>query len=358
MDPNPDKTSFRYLRRLGAVVLIWTVLSIAFTVLVDPYRMYGTPSIPGWTELKPRIYQQTGIAKTNGLERVQPKTLLLGNSRVEIGFDPESRVWPATYQPVFNAAQASRGLPNALAMLREDVAVRPPRRVFLGLDFQDFLTRQDEASVPLPPAGSDERRLLITRQGRENRERILQVWEDRFATTLTFDALSDSVLTVVDQDPVSGVTMTRRGFNPLHEYRLFARREGYYELFRAKAKDYRQQYSDLKAPDFRRPEALANFRDLTAIVTLAHQHGVELIFFTQPYHADYLEMLHQLDLWPSFEQWKRSLTNFASAAKVPLYDFSEYDTFTTEPIPKPGDTTADMHWYWEPGHYKQTLGTR
>jgi hypothetical protein len=356
MNSISDKHAVGYLVRLAAVALIWAAFSIAITVVVDPYRMYGTPGISGWTELKPRIDQQSDLAKTNQLERTAPRTLLLGNSRVEIGFDPESQVWPATYKPVFNAAEAGKGLSTALAMLRDDVAVCPPRTVFLGLDFQDFLSSQDAASAPLPPIGADERRLLVTRQGDKNRDRTLQIWRDRFVTTLTLDALSDSVLTILDQDPKTTATMTSLGFNPLREYTLYARRAGYYGLFLAKAKDYQQQYSRYAKPDFSRADGLANFRDLSSIVALAREHGVKLIVFTQPYHADYLEMLHRLGLWPSFEQWKRSVAQFSSAAGVPLYDFADYNTFTTELIPDRGDTTSEMRWYWEPGHYKETLG--
>ena len=356
MEPVSSHSALGYLARVATVLLGWAVFSIALTVLVDPYRTYGTPTLSGWTELKPRIYQQSGIAKTSQLERVAPKTLLLGNSRVEIGFDPDSKVWPAAYKPVFNGAVAGTGLPTSLAMLRDSIAVRPPQTVFLGVDFQDFLTRQDTISTSPPGGAPDERRLLVARQGDRNRGRVWQVWRDRFATTLTFDALSDSVLTLIDQDPMTTVTMTRSGFNPLQEYSLYAQRVGYYGLFRAKNNDYQQQYSKYRMPDFSKPDRLANFHDLAAIVSLAREHHIKLVLFTHAYHAEYLEMLHRRGLWPSFEQWKHSLAEFASGANVPLYDFAEYDAFTTEQVPRPNDTAHVMRWYWEPGHYKSALG--
>jgi hypothetical protein len=351
-----DQRAIGYLAWLFAVALVWAVCSVILTVAVDPYRMYGTPAVPGWTELKPRIDQQTAVAKTNQLERVIPKTLLLGNSRVDIGFDPESKAWPSAYRPVFNAAESGTGLQTALEMLQEDIAVRPPRTVFVELDFQDFLSRQDKASAPAPPIGADERRLLVTRRGEKNDARTLQIWRDRFATTLTFDALTDSVLTILDQDPKTTATMTQTGFNPLHEYTLYAQRIGYYGLFIAKAKDYQQQYLSYRRPNFTDASQLANFRDLHMIAALARQHHIELIFFTQPYHMDYLEMLHRLALWPSFEEWKRTIARFSSKEGFPLYDFANYNAFTTEEVPDRGDTVSEMHWYWEPGHYKETLG--
>ncbi|MBV9377731.1 MAG: hypothetical protein JO320_22240, partial [Alphaproteobacteria bacterium] len=91
--------SLSYFVWFAATVLTLASLSIALGIGVDPYRMYGTPVVPGWTALKPQIYKQASLAKTYQLERVGPATLLLGNSRVEIGFDPESPHWPAAAHP-------------------------------------------------------------------------------------------------------------------------------------------------------------------------------------------------------------------------------------------------------------------
>ncbi len=91
------------------------------------------------TELKPRAAEQMGIAKTYQLERIAPKTLLLGNSRTEIGLDPMSPQFPAEQRPVFNASYAGRDVCTSLLMLRDAMAVRIPERIILGIDFQDML---------------------------------------------------------------------------------------------------------------------------------------------------------------------------------------------------------------------------
>src|SRR6266566_87348 len=132
-----------FLVELAATTCGLALITIVLAIWVDPYRMYGTPVMQGWTEFRPKIYQQSGIAKTYQLDRVAPTTLLLGNSRVEIGFDPESRQWPAGARPVFNAAQAGKGLTTVLAMLREAIAVHAPKTVVLGLDILDFLQKPD-----------------------------------------------------------------------------------------------------------------------------------------------------------------------------------------------------------------------
>ena len=99
-----------YLSWVAGSILTLAALSVALTMIVDPYRLFGTAEIAGWTALKPRIYEQTGIAKTYQLERVVPAILLLGNSRIEIGLNPGSAQWPRDSGPVFNAAEAGTGL--------------------------------------------------------------------------------------------------------------------------------------------------------------------------------------------------------------------------------------------------------
>ena len=352
-----------FLLGVGATALGLALAAIALTIWVDPYRMFGTPVTPGWTALKPRIYQQTGIAKTYQLERVAPRTLLLGNSRIEIGLDPQSHEWPGDAQPVFNAAEDGRGLPLALAMLREAIAVRVPDTVVLGLDILDFLENPSSPGKP-PPPGADLRRLLVDSGGAPNPQRRMQVWRDRLASTLTIGAVFDSLDTLFDQDPMTSVTMTPQGFNPLHQYRVYVARSGYHELFAQKSATYEAEYRRYPAPDFADPHQYQSFRYLRRIIELAAKHRIRLILYIHPYHADYLEMLHRVGLWPSFEDWKRALVRVVEAenrvlpAKVPLYDFAGYDRFTTEPVPPPGDRHSKMRWYWESAHYKSALGDR
>ena len=156
--------------------------------------------------------------------------------------------------------------------------------------------------------------------------------------------------------------MTPLGFNPLNEYRLFAARQGYNALFAQKNEVYKSQYRHYPAPDFVEPLRFPSFRYLHSIIGLAMAHDARLILFTHPYHADYLDMLHEVGLWEAFEDWKRSLVKVietearGGSGDMHLFDFAGYDEFTTEWVPPPGDRHAAMRWYWEAGHYKSALG--
>lgn len=359
--PQEGLGSGRFFAWFGAVVVALAGLTIGLCVVVDPYRMYGSPALPGWTALKPHIYDRIEIAATYQLERVRPNTLLLGNSRVEVGLDPESRQWPGAAQPVFNAALPGRDLRTAVDLLRDAIAVHIPKTVIVGLDILDFLQKPDPLPAPPSPIRPEERRLLVGRDGKPNPDRPLQVWRDRLAATLTIDALGDSLATLFDQNPRTTATLTPRGFDPLNQYRVFAARQGYYELFAQKNAIYHEQYRHWPTPDFAHPGRYADFRALQQIFELTKQHGISLILFIHPYHADYHDLLHEVGLWPSFEAWKRALVKIVAAAAdarepVRLYDFSGYNRFTTEAVPPPGDHHTAMLWYWEAGHYKSALG--
>lgn len=347
-----------YLAWLGGTVVGLTIAVLALTIAIDPYYLFGTPSLAKWNELKPRAYQHVGIAKAYQLERVAPRTLILGNSRSEIGLDPQSLIWPAAQRPVFNASIAGGTVFQSLLMLQEAIAVRRPDMIILGIDFFDIFT---EAKAPANPS-PDERRLIVDRNGYANPTRHLQVWQDRLAATLTIDALADSVLTVLEQNAERSPTLTPQGFNPLHEYRVMAARSGYNGLFAQKNAIYRKQYASYAKPQLSDISTNAAYRHLELIMQLARQHGIPLVLYVHPYHADIMEMLHDLDLWSSFEAWKSLIVTAigqadqSASGAIRLIDFSGYNEFTAEPVPPPGDRQSRMRWYWEAGHYKSALG--
>ena len=353
-----------YLATALTTFLLLSLGCIALAVLADPYRMFGTPAIAGLNVLKPRVYERADLAKTYQLERIKPRTVLLGNSRTEIGFDPQSHVWPANWQPVFNAGLSGRSLFIASRMLQEAIAVGPVKNVILQVDFPDFLTGPTASNIPVQPRES-ERRLLVTRSGAANPDRSLEVWRDRLATTLTIDALADSFRTFLNQRSAATETMTPFGFNPLNQYLSDVKLVGYYGIFAQKRSAYEALYRIYPHPDFARPMEYQPFRDLVQIMKTAHEHGANLFIFIPPYHAQLLDIMQRAGLWASFGNWKRALVRViakecqernGASCSIPLIDFSGYNAYTKEPIPAKGDTHTQTRWYWEPGHYKATLG--
>jgi hypothetical protein len=80
----------KYLVIFWLSALMISISILLFCVAVDPYMIFNTPTLVGVNETKPRAYQQASLAKAHLLERTRPRTLILGNSRAEIGLDPTS----------------------------------------------------------------------------------------------------------------------------------------------------------------------------------------------------------------------------------------------------------------------------
>ena len=134
--------------------------------------------------------------------------------------------------------------------------------------------------------------------------------------------------------------------------------------YSCKTAAYATMYEKYAASNFSDLQSMARFRFLQDIVRLALDHNAKIVLFIQPYHADYLELMHEKRLWTSFEDWKRALVRLVEfdrashPGEIRLFDFSGYNGFTTESVPVRGDLTSQMRWYWEPGHYKSELGDR
>ena len=338
----------RYLIGCAVSAIGIAVALALLMVAVDPYRAFNLLTVPDVNALKPRAGERSSIAKSHIIARLHPRTLLLGNSRVEVSLDPHSPAWPATWQTVVNAAQAGTGLDTALCRLNEAISAGSLERVVLGIDVQDFLFGETpEPSSPLPTVPSSvacERDTGVLKQ------------------MISIDGVADSLMTVFGQNPTTGTTMDADGFNPARDNLVHVARIGYRGLFNGKLRSYRESYARAVPSTFGQPERYKAFRALQAILRTTAAHNIQLVIYIHPYHAQYLDMLKGLGLWPTFEAWKRQVTSLVDAANqgrfdpVRLLDFSGYNEVTAEAVPPMGG--KDTQWYWEPGHYKQALGDR
>jgi hypothetical protein len=95
---------------------------------------------------------------------------------------------------------------------------------------------------------------------------------------------------------------------------------------------------------------------VAAIIAFARAHGLTLTLVIAPHHVDTLELYWRAGLWPRVEQMKAELIALAQAGGVTLWDFLDYSSFNTEPVPAPGDRRTPTCWFWEPTHFKKQLG--
>ena len=103
--------------------------------------------------------------------------------------------------------------------------------------------------------------------------------------------------------------------------------------------------------------------ELRKIMYLARQNNIELIVYMSPFHASFEEKFRRISDGKTSDSWKRSLVklNDSIAAEYnqsayKLWDFTGYNTVTTETIPPIGDTNTLMKWHWDGSHLTATAG--
>jgi hypothetical protein len=140
------------------------------------------------------------------------------------------------------------------------------------------------------------------------------------------------------------------------------RTDGYQTLFLQKDMENAERLARLAAALRAEHDApLANLDTVAEIIALCQRHGIALDFALPPIHADLLVQIDRAGLWSRYQTVKAALTRLIAAEAgetVRLWDFSGFDTISTEPVPTPAEPRADMLGFWEPNHFKRAVGEK
>lgn len=343
----PENKSFaQFTIWMGGAVLVGASLVAVFVVVVDPYRLHRLVEIAGVNMAKPPPEYYKQEIKTTGAMALGADVFLMGNSRVEVGMNPDDIKIRGTRHSPYNLAVAGSGVGTAHLQFEALRATNPPTVVVLGMEFLDFL---------VDPRGAD-----IPTNSKTGLERLQ--W--KFDTVFSLSAFLDAVKTLRIQHKDEEATITERGFNPLNEYLGYVHQEGYHSIFQQRAEESAKSI-------FRKPHALfhansgtsSDWKELRALLDGAASEHAEIHLLIYPYHAQIMAMFEKAGLWPAFEQWKSMLVHEVQQIRrthpgvsVTLWDFSGYSPIQCERIPAQGDFSTSPRWYWEAGHFKAALG--
>jgi hypothetical protein len=325
----------------GRYLRIWLFIAAAvllgmgvFNLLVDPFRAYRLIPMPKLDAHKD--YGSSRIIKAEMIHHGTWDVIMIGSSRVEIGLDPDSPAWGGLR--VFNG-----GLPGAFFGELADAAefaIRDahPRTLVLMLDFFGF------TQFPLP--------------------RHEEFAKSRFNPNLNLLSYhQDNCLTLFSTDrSFSALYNTLRGKpSKFSDHGLKLNMEIPSDLTPRQYLIQTLQRMSRGGP-FRH---FAYDRQLSIrfgqIARLCQQRNIQLHAVLAPAHAIMMEHFRMIGLWDQWEQWKRDLTaelpTDESGGPVPiLWDCFTYNPFTTEPIPSADHPDRPMRWYWEPSHFRTSLG--
>jgi tetratricopeptide (TPR) repeat protein len=353
-------------------------------LVIDPFFRFDLVAIESFNAQKTQFAAQARLAKPGVVCRLQPRSVILGTSRVEVGINPKHPGWKTSDEPVYNLGLAGSGLKELYLTLQH--AVHASQRLHLavvGLDFLMFNAHREAVVFGTEVLGFDEKRLMLSPD-----DSCWKSFSHDLGRFLGTEGLAYSLSTIQKQMPQSDFDNPLSG--NLMSWLALYDRDGYrgggydkaqlanslYQGFRvwfdgvsgreAGTEKYYVSRIWRPAPAERycferdgQEDTIALFRKIVDVVRLAH---INVRFFINPIHARMLVALQEAGLWPQYEEWKRrlvgTLAEEAAASKsspFPLWDFSGINTVTTELVP-PNDDRTEMKWWWEPSHYRSNAG--
>lgn len=347
--PRPSlRSQLRRYLLISALAFCLTLLAaMSAVLLIDPYGVFQLAPVDGFNARKVRLSHSQFEVRSRNAARLQADTWILGNSRAEMGFDPQHPVFRQNKLAAYNLAVPGAGGAMSLQFAEALAVQQTPKRVILGVDFLDFLVDTQDVEPPLrhyqPSSLEDARWLLGT----------------LFSARSTLDAIKTLGL---QRDPYAAY-LTAQGFNPMLDYVKETRTSGAHAMFAQRAQESAKTYAS-------KPRSLVtaasgtsvDWQALEATLLQAKPGATRVDVVIYPYHAQMRWLFAAFGLDGLFDDWRQDLVKRVDKISksqnldVRVWDFSGFTSFHCEPIPAPSDRKTALKWYWEGGHFKKELG--
>ncbi len=354
-------TAKRYIFIFTLSFLGLCALTIFVNYLVDPHLIFGSVRIEGLNQFKVDINERVRISKAFHSTYNEWNTLIVGNSRVEMGLDPTHACFQKTESKVYNLGIPGAGVRSQLEYALNVVYQQPIRRIYLSVDFVDFLVIADrESSLHLIDWGSPpgNQSLSYAFDGTHNSEYQWAAFMDKYRALFSLDALFSSIRTVALQSSYQP-DRDDHGFNPARDFQAAVDIEGPHALFKQKMEILDKKYSHHWSLGNRDDSLSHDFRVLRKFLKIADSRGIRVTIFTNPFHVQFWDLIKQKNLYDMHKEWLSQLIKLVrevNTSDVQIWDFSGDSKYIHETVPKPGVKSGPLRWFWEPAHYRKELG--
>ena len=308
-------------------------LVAGFNYVIDPYGFQRNFEITGLNQQKEGVRSRIRYVKAIEVALRKPRTILMGSSRTHDGMNPESVIGKKFY-PVYNYGFDMARIKEIKYFLQHAIVNSEINFVILGLDY--FMFNKYERLNP-----TFDKDLV----GREIS--LLDKYGIPLFTKSSLVSSFETIITSIDQP--GRTEFLANGFRPgqnvfygLKDYKKLHELTNYIFL---KPNPKETPYYSKMAVD---EEAMRDFED---VIEICRQHGIELLMYISPAHADLDgEGLVAAGKYEQFENWKRSVVKASYARNISVIDFSGYNSITTEEVKTP------MKNYWDSSHFKENVG--
>jgi hypothetical protein len=329
--------------QLFVTVAAGTVLAVAVVnFVVDPYGINRVVQVSWLNSSKPGEWEHARLRKPMDLISLHYDGISLGTSQVERGMDPDNPSLTARGITLYNAGLSEERPYEQAILLRLAAEQGHVRLALVCLDFLRYVAAGEFLSRNWTPwrGRMDYLRSLVSLDA--TRDAAATVWAS-LRRTPSLQHLPNGLLNVEALFKAIGYPDPYSQFASVDAVFLNG---AYQPVLDGRARFERDGFDH------------AAIRDM---LSTARRHGMELQFFVPPLHARQTEIIHLLGLAPLYRQWERELVELlASEAEAahrsfPLWDFSGYNSVTTEVVPPPG-ARAPMRWYYDPVHFTSLTG--
>ena len=303
-----------------------------FNFIVDPYGFYRVLEIKGFNQQKEGVRSKIRYVKALELPLRKPKTIIMGSSRVHDGMNPKHfLLQDSAFTPVYNLGIDMNRIHESLQYLKHSLIHTKVKRVILGLDF--FMFNADQK------VNSNFDSSLVGRKVNS---------EDYISTSLlSTDALADSIKTIKSSYTQPGrEEFLSNGFRPgkfvfykiknyssLHYYTNY--------IFLSPLPSETKYYAEMSLDE-------RVFQDFEEILKICKQNNIDIKLYISPAHANLDgEGVLAAGKWKMMEDWKRRVVVLTDRYGASLWDFSGYNSVTTEPVKTP------MKHYWDSSHFTE-----
>ena len=322
-----------HLKIFGSVVSILGVVFV-FNFIIDPYGLFRSFEIIGINQQKEGVRDKIRHVKSIEVTTKNPKTLIMGSSRVHDGINPESTMIPTKYQPVYNYGIPMIRIKEVKFFLLHALQDNDVKALVLGLDFFMF-NAKEKLNIAFDPSTLNKKFIV----------------NDLYLKScLSSTALVDSIQTIKSSmSQINRKEFLGNGYRPgehvFYSLKNYEKLHNYTNWIFLSSSQKETLYYQKFALD---KEVFLDFED---ILLIAQQKGIELFLYINPAHAnlDGEGILASGNLL-LFEEWKRKITNIANNFNITLWDFSGYNSITTEQVKTP------MKYYWDSSHFKEEIG--
>lgn len=320
---------------VAAGVPLLLVGSVAGTNYVfDPYlsHQWQTPQL---SRLRQPVEKLNAWGKSYALAAYRPETIYLGNSRTELGLAVQQN---ATGR-VFNAALSGATAGDALKMLAHAQGVARVHTVIWGIDAPSFSLAVGNSELEGGLIPGVDGSAYLARRFLLDLQRAVSI--DMSSATLAL--IGGSVA------PICRSSLAQMG-----------QRDGACIRHRIDGWGGTSAVIGPRTREFLRGEGPTEGTLEALEQAVRRACDVRWRLYVNPTHAMTIDVLYWSGKGARYEGWlaslaamRRRLRSLGCDARI--YDFSGFNSITSEPVPHPGDRT-EMQNFWETSHYREQVG--